>query len=48
MLQIFFDTHKDDDTWDTSCDLYDNNGDDTDWTYWGNSNASSLNDLKSY
>ena len=36
MLQIFFDIHKDDDTWDTSCDYgYDNRDDDTsanDWT----------------
>ena len=39
MLQIFFDTHKDDDTWETTCDYGDDNGDDdtsaTDWTYWG-------------
>ena len=28
MLQIFFDTHKDDDTWETTCDLDDDNGDD--------------------
>ena len=36
MLQIFFDTHRDDDTWDTSCDYGDDNGDDdtsdNDWT----------------
>ena len=36
MLQIFFDTHCDDDTWDTSCDYGDEYGDDdtsaNDWT----------------
>ena len=31
MLQIFFDTHRDDDTWDTSCDLDDDTSA-NDWT----------------